>query len=96
MEYRIFEGDKLSDSVLISIVPSDLASVNFQQVTNSNFTSLTLFLKSFQSPPPPTKVTTKNPPRLPFLSEQGVGLTTFLSIAYQGFSSMILLTFYIR
>lgn len=65
MEYRMFEGDKLSDSVLISIVPSDLASVNFQQVTNSNFTSLTLFLKSFQSPPPPTKVTTKNPPPPP-------------------------------
>lgn len=95
MEYRIFEGDKLSDSVLISIVPSDLASVNFQQVTNSNFTSLTLFLKSFQSPPPPTKVTTKNPPPH-HLPEQGVGLTTLLSIAYQGFSSMVLLTFYIR
>lgn len=90
----MFEGDKLSDSVLISIVPSDLASVNFQQVTNSNFTSLTLFLKSFQSPPPPTKVTTKpSPPHLP---EQGVGLTALLSIAYQGFSSMVLLTFYIR
>lgn len=35
MEYRIFEGDKLSDSVLIRIVRSDLAFVSFQQVTQA-------------------------------------------------------------